>query len=75
VAQVARHVPGVTAATSVVRSIMFDNQGDEYTAEGVDTAALPGTLDLGTVSGSLADLNGDTVAVDTMPIEAIGAYE
>lgn len=67
VAQVARHVPGATAATSVVRSVMFDNQGDEYTAEGVDTAALPGTLGLGTVSGSLVGLYGDTVAVDTVP--------
>ena len=45
---------------------MFDNQGDEYTAEGVDTAALPGTLDLGTVGGSLAGLYGDTIAVDTV---------
>ena len=66
VAQAARHVPGVAAVTGIVRSTMFDDQGDECTAEGVDTAALPGTLDLGTVSGSLTGLHGGTVAVDTV---------
>jgi putative ABC transport system permease protein len=66
VAQAARHMPGVAAAAGIVRSTMFSNQGDEYTAEGVDAGALPGTLDLGTVGGSLAGLRGDTVAVDTV---------
>jgi putative ABC transport system permease protein len=65
VAQAARHVPGVAAAASIVRSTMFDTQGDEYTAQGADTGALPGTLDLGTVGGSPSGLRGDTVAVDT----------
>ncbi|MBO0776422.1 MAG: ABC transporter permease, partial [Actinobacteria bacterium] len=66
VAQAARHVPGVAAATGVVRSTLFGNQGDEYTAEGADAAALAGTLDLGTISGSLTGLHGDTVAVDAV---------
>jgi putative ABC transport system permease protein len=66
VAQAARQVPGVAAAAGIVRSTMFDTQGDEITAEGVDAGALPGTLDLGTVSGSLHGLRGDTVAVDTV---------
>ena len=66
VTQVARHVAGVASATSVVRSTMFGSQGDEFTAEGVDAGALPGTLDLGTISGSLDGLHGDTVAVDAV---------
>jgi putative ABC transport system permease protein len=66
VAQAARRVPGVASATSIVRSTMFDNQGDEYTAEGVDGPTLARTLDLGTVSGSLTSLHGDTAAVDTV---------
>jgi len=66
VTQAARHVPGVVAAAGIVRSTMFDAQGDEYTAEGVDASALSGTLDLGMVGGGLRDLHGDTVAVDTV---------
>jgi putative ABC transport system permease protein len=66
VAQAARHTPGVAAAAGIVRSTMFDTQGDEYTAEGADASALPGTLNLGTVGGSLSGLRGDTVAVDTV---------
>lgn len=66
VAQAARQVPGIAAATGLVRSTMLDSQGDTYTAQGADVPALAGTLDLGTVSGSLAGLRGDTVAVDTV---------
>lgn len=66
VAQAARHVSGVASATGVVRSTMFDNQGDELTAEGVAPPALARTLDLGTVSGRLNSLHGGTVAVDTI---------
>jgi putative ABC transport system permease protein len=65
-AQAARHVPGVATATVIVRSTMFSNQGDEYTAQGVGAQALAGPLDLGTVSGNLASLHGGTVAVDTV---------
>ena len=66
VTQAARHVPGVAAAGGIVRSTMFSDQGDEYTAEGAGANALPATIDLGTVSGSLSALRGDTVAVDTV---------
>jgi putative ABC transport system permease protein len=64
-----QRVPGVAAVNGVVRSSIVDHHGDDYTAEGVDTHALPGTLDLGTVSGTLADLHQDTVAVDTVTAE------
>ena len=66
VAQAARRVPGVASATGIVRSTMFDSQGDEVTAEGVGAGSLAGTLDLGTVSGSLDNLRGGTVATDTV---------
>jgi putative ABC transport system permease protein len=66
VAQAARHVPGASLATGIVRSTVFGGQGDEFTAEGVDAGALPGMLDLGATSGSLNSLHGDTVAVDTV---------
>jgi putative ABC transport system permease protein len=64
-APAARLAPGVAAATGIVHSTMFDNQGDTYTAQGLDATALPATLDLGTVKGSLEALYGATVAVDT----------
>ena len=66
VAQAARHMPGVASAAGIIRSTLFDNQGDELTAEGADAPALAHTLDLGTVSGSLNSLRGDTAAVDTV---------
>jgi putative ABC transport system permease protein len=66
VAQAARHVPGVASAAGIVRSTVFGDQGDEFTAEGVDAGALAGTLDLGTVSGNLDSLHGDTVAAYTV---------
>ena len=59
-------MPGVAAAAGIVRSTMLSDQGDEYTAEGAGANALPATIDLGTVSGSLSALRGDTVAVDTV---------
>ena len=66
VARVARHVPGVASAAGIVRSTLLGDQGDEFTAEGVDAGALAGTLDLGVLRGSLDSLHGDTVAVDTV---------
>ena len=59
-------MPGVASATGVVRSTMFSNQGDTYTAQGVDPTALAGTLQLGTLSGSLSRLRAGTVALDTV---------
>ena len=66
VAQTARHVPGVATAAGLVHSTMLDSQGDDFTAEGADPRALAGTLDLGTVGGTMSGLRGDTVAVDTV---------
>jgi putative ABC transport system permease protein len=65
VTQTVRRVPGVAATAGIVRSTMFDTQGDELTAQGVD-GAVPATLDLGTTSGSVARLHGDTIALDTV---------
>jgi len=64
--QAARHLSGVASSVGVVRSTLFSSQGDEYTAQGVGTGGPAGTLDLGTVSGSLSGLRGDTVAMDTV---------
>lgn len=68
VAQAARQVPGVAAASGVLRSTVFDSAGDDYTAEGVDPAAAAKVIDLGIVSGSLSALSGSAgaVAVDTV---------
>jgi putative ABC transport system permease protein len=65
-AHAARHVPGVASTVGIIRSTLFSNQGDEYTAQGVGTGGPAGTLDLGTVSGRLSGLHGDAVAVDTV---------
>ena len=63
-----RRTGGVTAATGVVHSTMFGPHSDisDFSAEGVDTQGLSHTLDLGVTSGSMADLHGDTVAVDNL---------
>ena len=63
-----RGTDGVTAATGVVHGTMFGPQSgvSDFTAEGVDTDGLSHTLDLGVTSGSMADLHGDTIAVDNL---------
>ena len=68
VAAEARRVDGVAAAGSMVRTqvIVVSGSGDSMRVErqpalGVDHT--DGSLDLGVVSGSLADLRGDTVAL------------
>ena len=68
VVSAARRVPGVAAVSSVLRSTVFDSAADDYTAEGVDPAALPKVIDLGVVSGSLTALSTSpgAVAVDTV---------
>ena len=68
-----RHTDGVTAATGVVHSTLFAPQSgiSDYSAEGVDTQGLSHTLDLGVTSGSMADLHGNTVAVDTLTAGAL----
>lgn len=68
-----RHTPGVVAATGIVDSTIFTPQGGDtgYTAEGVDAGTLSRTLDLGVTSGSIADLHGSTIAVDTQAAQGL----
>ncbi|MFE3172795.1 FtsX-like permease family protein [Amycolatopsis sp. NPDC059090] len=70
VAAAARAIPGVAAATSVVRTDVVTTVPEEkrlrvmkYPAQGLDGDQVRGVLDLGVVSGNLADLRGDTVAM------------
>ncbi len=67
----ARRVPGVTAATGIVHGSLLDNQGNTYTAQGIDPQALPATLDLAVTAGRMSALAGDTVAVDTVTADAL----
>ena len=73
VTTVIRHTPGIAAATGVVDSTIFPPQGADsgYTAQGVDPGTLSRTLDLGVTSGSLAGLDGNTIAVDTQTAQAL----
>ncbi|HEY2795819.1 MAG TPA: ABC transporter permease, partial [Micromonosporaceae bacterium] len=60
------HAPGVTAVTAINHGAMFTpSEGlTDITAEGIEGS---GTLvDLGVTTGSLADLRGDTIALDTV---------
>ncbi|ONI75392.1 ABC transporter permease [Actinosynnema sp. ALI-1.44] len=70
VAQAVRQVPGVAAATSVVRTEVINTVQEQenlrverYPAQGLTGDQVPGTLDLGVVSGRITDLAGDTVAM------------
>ncbi|MET9261679.1 FtsX-like permease family protein [Amycolatopsis sp. NPDC004079] len=70
VAAAARAIPGVAAATSVVRTDVVTTVPEEkrlrvmkYPAQGLNGDQVRGVLDLGVVSGNLADLRGDTVAM------------
>lgn len=73
VAAAVRRTDGVTAATGIVRSTLFSpHEGiSDYSAQGVDPAGLQQTMDLGVTSGSIRDLRGDTVAVDTLTAQAL----
>jgi putative ABC transport system permease protein len=68
-----RHTDGVVAATGVVHSTMLSGGGDvsDYTAQGVDVDGLSRTMDLGISSGTLVDLHGETVAVDSLTARAL----
>ena len=74
VADVLRSTPGVRAATGVVQTALLSTHedGTAYSAQGVDLDGLNRTLDLGVISGSLADL-GDpgTVAVDYLTARSL----
>lgn len=70
VAERARRIPGVTAATPLVATEVvavertrLDEPLSRSRAYGIDAAGLKGTLDLPTADGTLAELRGDTVAL------------
>ncbi|HEU5265610.1 MAG TPA: FtsX-like permease family protein, partial [Jatrophihabitans sp.] len=68
-----RRTHGVTAATGVAHGTLFAarDAGTGYPAQGVDVPGLDRTLDLDVTSGSVADLRGDTVAVDTLTAHSL----
>jgi putative ABC transport system permease protein len=59
-------VPGVAAAAGVRRDSFLVSADDTRTAQGVEPAAFTRTVDLGVTAGSLADLHGATVAIDSL---------
>ncbi|AGM06787.1 FtsX-like permease family protein [Amycolatopsis keratiniphila] len=70
VAEAARRVPGVSAATPVVRTEVLNTVQEQdklrverYAAQGLDGAQVRGNVDLGVVSGKITDLTGNTVAM------------
>nr|WP_083466939.1 FtsX-like permease family protein [Kibdelosporangium sp. MJ126-NF4]CTQ97040.1 putative ABC transport system integral membrane protein [Kibdelosporangium sp. MJ126-NF4] len=70
VAQAVRRIPGVAAATPVVRTEVINTVQEQdsvrverYPAQGLTGDQVRGTLDLGIVSGTITDLTGDTVAM------------
>jgi putative ABC transport system permease protein len=66
-------LPGVAAATGVAHGSMFTTQdgATSASAQGIDIAGSVRTLDLGVVHGSLAELRGDEIAVDTLTARAL----
>ncbi|MFE5505232.1 FtsX-like permease family protein [Amycolatopsis japonica] len=70
VAEAARRVLGVSAATPVVRTEVLNTVQEQdklrverYAAQGLDGAQVRGNLDPGVVSGKITDLTGNTVAM------------
>ena len=68
-----RHTDGVVAATGLVHSTMYSGGIgiSDYTAQGIDVDGLSRTIDLGVTSGTLADLHGETVAVDSLTAQSL----
>jgi putative ABC transport system permease protein len=65
----ARRTPGVEAATAVRRTsvvVKFLDGAEPVAAQAVDTTDLASTMDLRVSGGSLADLQGDTVAASSV---------
>ena len=73
VTEAIRRTDGVTAATGVVRGTLLTRRSGitDLTAQGVDTAGLARTMDLGVTSGDLSGLRGNTVAVDTLTARSL----
>jgi putative ABC transport system permease protein len=76
VAASARALPGVRqAAGSFATRVIIPTGGGNvgsFPARAVDAATLPGALDLGVVSGSLADLHGRSLAVSSDDARELG---
>jgi putative ABC transport system permease protein len=72
----ARALPGVTAATGVIKTSvmaeMFAGEAETYTAQAVDPAGLDRTLDLKTTGGSLAALDDKSLAVSSSMAGMVG---
>lgn len=68
-----RHTDGVVAAAAVVHGTMFSGGSDvsNYSAQGVDVGDLPRTVNLDVTAGTLDDLHGNTVAVDSLAAQAL----
>jgi putative ABC transport system permease protein len=75
VTEIAR-LPGVAAATGIVHSTLFSPKDDfsQFTALGADPGTLTRTVDLGVSRGSIADLQGNTIAVDKLAARALGLH-
>jgi putative ABC transport system permease protein len=69
-----RDVPGVHAVTGVIQSVMLyrSEGGTQYTAQGIDGSRA--TFDLDVTSGSLADLQSGTIALDRLTAEIVHAH-
>ncbi len=70
VAEAARRIPGVAAATPVVHTEVLNTvqeqesvRVDRYGAQGLVGDQVRGNVDLGVVSGRITDLTGNTVAM------------
>ncbi len=69
-----RRTDGVEAATGVTHSTMFASRGGvTETVQGVDPVGLARVIDLAVTSGTLADLHGRTIALDTLSAQALHA--
>lgn len=76
VAEAVRRIPGVAAATPVVRTEVLNTvqeedsvRVDRYSAQGLAGDQVRGNLDLGVVAGKITDLTGDTVALSESEAE------
>ena len=67
-----RRTGGVLAATGVTHSTMFTSrEGDTVTVQGVDPVDLARTIELAVTSGSLVNLHGRTIALDSLTAQAL----
>ena len=74
IATTTAHDDGVAVATGIARSSMLAQQDSDiasFTSQGLDPAGLEHTLDLDVTSGTLADLDGNTIAVDRLTAEGL----